>query len=429
MGVCGQIGVGFYIIGLRKMRKAYPVKRVGLYYWAGPGTERMIKLKYPGARVDRGSHRRAYDKKVLEDLKDKLGLTDVWVSYSWGFADEVEREDREFLRKRLDNFGELGLRTHVYVQGTNLVERNQEEDYWCRDYRGRLVPYHRGRLMACPNNPKFNALIKKRVERALGERVNGVFVDNVLMGLLPLTIANSYVSFFGCWCKYCQAKFKKEMGSGKLPRVFRKGSRILEEYKKFRVRSLVDLVGELSRTVRGEGFEFGTNSFDVKHESQLTYGTDLEKLVKLQDYLLFENHDLPRPLRNNVSIGKLGEKYSETPIFVVSYKRGIGREAQFRQGEFDAIYTESEELGYRPCYKGSEYVTGGMWHCLRGEELEKVKLTEGLDLEEVEREFLRLPGALARGVYNRAYVPMLRAYFENRLVRKAFDWAYYRAIG
>src|SRR5512145_311730 len=152
--------------------------RAGVYCWAGPGTERMIRLKYPQHKVDLWSLWHSYDADQLCQAKEKLGITDAWVSYSWGFSERTEQADYEFLRQHLGNFQRLGIRTHAYVQGTNLVTaEHPDQDYYCRDYRGRLIPYHRGRKLTCPNNPAFKAYIHRKVELALREDVDGVFVD------------------------------------------------------------------------------------------------------------------------------------------------------------------------------------------------------------------------------------------------------------
>ena len=133
--------------------------------------------------------------------RDKLGTTDAWVSYSWGFSEQTEQDDYQFLRDRLANFQRLGIKTHAYVQGTNLVwAEHQDADYYCRDYRGRLIPYHRGRKLTCPNNPAFRDYIHHKVALALCEDVDGVFVDNMHFGLFPLRIGKGRFTFFGCQC-------------------------------------------------------------------------------------------------------------------------------------------------------------------------------------------------------------------------------------
>ena len=154
--------------------------------------------------------------------------------------------------------------------------------------------------------------------------------------------------------------------------MFQLGSALFDAYMDFRVRCLMGLVRELADQVHASGKVFGTNSFDPRLEPRLFYGTDLQELAEAQDYLLFENHYLPTRKRSNAYLQPLVDPLS-TPVFVVSYKRGIGREKHYSQAEFDAVYSESQALGYVPCYKASEYTTKRVWHNLRFEQLQPVQ--------------------------------------------------------
>ena len=187
--------------------------KAGIYNWSGPGTVRMIELKYPGDKINHHSVLTAYDEDNLYHAQQKLGISDAWVSYSWGFHPSTEKPDYQFLRTKLKNFHKLGIRTHAYIQGPNLVyAEHQDRDYYCRSYNGQLIPYHRGRKMACVNNPYFKKYIEFKIGQALKEEVDGVFVDNCYFGQMPLMVGNKNVSFFGCNCQHCQKKFKQESG-------------------------------------------------------------------------------------------------------------------------------------------------------------------------------------------------------------------------
>jgi hypothetical protein len=71
-------------------------KRTGFYCWAGPGTIRMIKLKFFNPKIDRHSLMHSYDYNYLSKAKELFGITDVWATYSWGFSPETEKEDYKF---------------------------------------------------------------------------------------------------------------------------------------------------------------------------------------------------------------------------------------------------------------------------------------------------------------------------------------------
>lgn len=405
------------------------MKPAGMYNWAGPGTIRMIQLKYPGHRIDYTSLMNAYEPHQLEAAKGRLSVTDAWVTYSWGFNEQTEQADYQFIRQRLANFHKAGIRTHAYVQGFNLVlDDHLERDYWCRDYWGRFIPYHRGRKMACPNNPHFRAYLRHKVSLALEEDFDGVFVDNLFLGQMPLIVANRHVSFFGCACSYCQLKFKQEFGL-EIPMLYGLHTDELKAYQQFRVDSILSVAQELADLVHSRGKLFGSNVLDPKNDPQLYYGVDLDQLQPLQDYLLFENHDLPRLGRNNTHLKSLITRYSNKPIYIVSYKHGIGREPLFVQADFDAVYTESQRLGYSPAYKASEFTHNRTWLNYDFNSIEPVRLVPDLNLDElVERASKSLGFAPLAKLYSRSLVPFMETYYENRLMRRGFNWLYYRAI-
>jgi hypothetical protein len=402
--------------------------RAGVYCWAGPGTERMLRLKYPHHKIDRESLWRSYDYDQLLQARAKLGITDAWVSYSWGFSEQTEQPDYQFLRERLGNFQQLGIRTHAYVQGTNMVWADHPDvDYYCRDHRGRLIPYHRGRKLACPNNPAFRDYIHHKVSLAVDEDVDGVYVDNIHLGLFPVLLGKNRATFFGCQCPHCQARFKAEVGTA-IPGLFQQQSDLFQAYVDFRVRSLMGLVRELADEVQAAGKLFGTNSFDPRFDTRLFYGTDMQELAQVQDYLLFENHFLPSKKHSNAYLQPLVQPLGK-PVFVVSYHKGIGREKHYAQADFDAVYSESQALGYAPCYKASEYTRKGVWHNLQIEQLQPVRRieTRSKQTAAANSTMPKLPAGRWLGrAANRFYVPTMHRYYENMLIRRSMGWLYYR---
>ena len=405
-------------------------KRTGFYYWAGPGTIRMTRLKYPGARINVSNLLESYDYPVLKKAKDIFGLTDVWVTYSWGFSEATEQPDYAFIKAKLPNFKRLNLRTHAYVQGCNLVlAEHHDTDYYCRDFRDRLIPYHRGRKVTCPNNPQFREFMTRKIEKLLRLPFTGIYLDNIHMGQLPITVSQKWLTFFGCACAYCQQRFYKEYGRA-IPAYFNRETKVFHEYVQFRTQVMMEFVSSIAALVHSGGKEFGTNSFDPKYDPQLTYGTNLHFLEKLQDYLLFENHSLPDLLlqkRNNTYLLPL-LKRREKPVFIVSYRQGIGREPHYRQTDFDAIYTESKQLDYAPCYKASEFVTGKIWHNLFIDEFRQPRQFTAVRFLPHAIKHRNLRGRKLLKLYNQLYNPLLTALYEQRWARKFASPIYYYAL-
>lgn len=340
-------------------------QRVGIYAWGGPGTLRLLRTKYFSPRIDETSFLSLYEPETLQYFRDTYGVTDAWVTFSWGFSDEQEAEDRAFILEKLPNFQKLGIRTHAYVQGLNLVTDDfRSQDPFCRDWRGRHIPYSKGRSFTCPNNAAARNIIIDRVRAAAHLPFDGVFVDNLLFGLPPVTLRQDYLSFCGCSCVHCQNSFQKIFGYP-LPLAQKKSESVVRDYLRFRTQSVHSLVGDLSNIARTNNKEFGANLFDpVSHTPEALYGYSLPTLNTHLDYLLLENHHFPQKSRNNSGVSQLAHQHQK-PVFVVSYKKGISFDAEYSPADYHQLLAEGQTLGYSPCLKATEFFTRGQWHAAR----------------------------------------------------------------
>ncbi len=396
-------------------------KRAGAYYWAGPGTIRMIRQKFFRPRIDEEDLMRSYDLDRLSRLKDTLGLTDAWVTWSWGFSRATEAPDRSFLRRKLENFKRLGIRTHAYVQGTNLVfDEHKDADYYCRDDRGQLIPYHRGRKLCCPNNPAFRRYLVERVREACAEDVDGVFMDNLHFGQFPIPL-DGFITFFGCRCTHCATAFREATG-WEIPRIHHPNDARTKAYIRFRSDSMHALLGELRAVTRAAGKEFGSNGLDLNLDTNLFYGYDLQKLQDQQDYLLVENFNHPLGRRSNARLAPILET-ARVPVFIVSYKKTIGGHGAVSQRDLDAVHTESKILGYHPCYKCAEFTTDKVWHNLKTDALRPVREIElpAVKVPSTAKRSMPLAGRLLR-VINRMDRPMMERIYERRYARVLLGW-------
>ncbi len=340
------------------------VQSIGLYAWGGPGTIRLLKVKYHSPHIDEASYLRLYEPDTLAAARQKLGVTDMWVTYSWGFADDTERQDRRYIVERLPGFQQQGIHTHAYIQGLNVVTGEfAGQDIFCRDAHGHLLPYSKGRALTCPNNPQARAIILDRVGAACREDFSGIFIDNILFGLPPFFVRRDYTSFFGCSCRHCRASFRAQYGYA-LPPDSKTGEQQITDYLDFRRRSVLSLLEEAAGICHAAHKRFGVNLYDpISHTPEVYFGYRLADLVPLLDYYLVENHALGKPGGlDNTHLRPLIA--ADKPVFVVSYRHGIGQEAAYRPSDLDAIWSEAAALGYAPCLKATEYTTRGIWHTL-----------------------------------------------------------------
>lgn len=347
--------------------------RVGYYCWAGPGTIDMLRVKYFSPELDQASIMNSYEYTYLKKIKDLFGITDFWATYSWGFSNNHELQHKKFLLDKLHHFKSLDIDVHAYVQGTNLVYKDfAQEHFWARDNYNRLIPYFRGRKVCCVNNPHFQRFFKKKLEEAISKPFAGIFIDNVQMGQMTIPVHNKPLTFYGCACRYCQKKYTRLTG-GDLLKDWRDRGEKGQRYKKFRVNSTHAFLTMCSKLVKASGKCFGTNSYDPKFDSRLTYGFDPIFLSTIQDYLLFETHSFPKyGISKNAHIDSIAQSIS-VPVFNLSYYQGIGREEAFTQEDIDALFSETQQYTYNLLLKGSEFTTQNVWHNLRVDAYKKPK--------------------------------------------------------
>lgn len=407
--------------------------RVGLYLWGGPGTIRMIRLKFFDPAIDEASVMRCYDYDYLARMRDTFGITDVWATYSWGFSDEREIEDRAFLISKIDNFKRLGLRLHAYIQGTNLVYRDFPGiDWWARDEQNRLVPYHRGRKVVCPNNPGFRSYIASKIHRMGGLGFDGVFMDNIQMGQLAMGARHRPLAFAGCACEYCKTLFEGASGN-EIPHRLRNDA-VSRTYLAFRIASTTSFLKAAAAQAHAASLQFGSNSFDPSFDTEIVFGTNLGEVARAQDYLFFENHAFPRRgVSHNLPAEQIAREVRK-PVFVVSYIHGIGRDDAPTQDELNAWRGERQIATFNSCLKGSEFVTDGVWHNLDPFAYE-APVPAPVRLEAPSRKQPgRYLGAVSRllppvGIAVRhSYNPLMTRFMEGRRMRAYLDRIYHATI-
>lgn len=408
--------------------------RIGYYCWAGPGTIRMIKVKYFDPQIDAASLMTSYDYDYLARLKDLFGITDFWGTYSWGFSDQTEVEDRRFLIDRVENFKRLNIRLHAYIQGPNLVyDEFPDKNWWARDERGRLIPYYKGRRMCSIHSDEYLDYVVRKIQDTHNLGFDGIYVDNIQHGQLGVPNKPGELPFVFCGdaSEFARERFRQSTGLS-LPNDLEKDPGLTRAYLDFRVDENVRYVGLLADAAHAGGMAFGTNFYDPKFDPTYIYAIDLERMAALQDYLLFENHSLPSSdgKINNLYIEELIEQHNiQKPVFVVSYRNGVGMAPQSTQEELDNVFSEGAVARFRLCLKGSEFTTRNVWHNLHLDDYESPQQDKVLprvhDPSNLWALFLALKFPPFRWLLKRYYNPIYRIAFEERffffLVKIVYD--------
>ncbi|MFW5692411.1 MAG: hypothetical protein ACOCX3_03580 [Chloroflexota bacterium] len=409
----------------------------GYYCWGGPGTIRMIGVKEFAPRIDEHSLLTCYDYDYVARVQELFGVTDYWVMYSWGFADATEAEDRRFIAERIDNFKRLGIRVHGYIQGPNLVyDEFPQVDWWARDHRHRRITYYRGRHMCSIHHEGYAQYVLNKIRGTYDLGFDGIFVDNIQHGQLGVPAAEGRMPFVFCgdYSPAARAAFRAETGQD-IPTDLELDPDLTRLYLDFRARANEAFIGRLAEATHEGGMVFGTNFYDPKFHSLYTYGIDLKRMSDLQDYVLFENHSLPRHdgKRHNGYIEDIVAQHDiDKPVFLVSYENGVGMAPQFRQEQIDNLFSEAARSRFHLCLKGSEFTTKGVWHCLYLDDITPPAREKVLPRQANVADTKRLETLLAlwplRQIIKRYYNPITTMVFEWRIFRVMLKVIYDLAI-
>lgn len=336
-----------------------------MYALGGPATIDLLKEKYPHPKINENSFHEVYSKGYLKRAQKTLGLTDLWVSYCWGFSSQREKAHKEYIRKKLPLLKGLGLKTYGYVQGLNAVTEDfKSQDIFCVSSSGVLLPYSKNRHLICSNKDQARDLLLARIEDATKEDFDNIYVDNIMFGISPLNVSVQGITSFGCHCKDCKKEFKRTY-TYDLPKGNLIDKKVIRDFLNFREKTTTKIVSEMSMIAHGAGKGFGVNLYDpFFHDPLIFFGYSFDSIRKYLDYYLFENHGIQKDGSvDNTHLVPLIQKTAK-PVFVISYKDGIGIDGQYPQETVDAIFSEGTSLGYSPCLKTSEYKTNGVWHTL-----------------------------------------------------------------
>lgn len=403
-----------------------PLDRIGLYLWGGPGMIRMNKVKYFAVRQDEDSIMHSYDADYLTRIKDLFGITDLWVTYSWGFSEATEAEDYAFLLKHLPEMKKLGFRVHAYVQGPNLVYREfPQATWWARDEKQRPITYYKGRWVCSIHDENYVEFVENKIKKTYGLGFDGIFIDNMQHGQLGVPMPDGMKPFVFCGdaSPIAQAAFKAETGAY-IPDDFERDPALTDAYLEFRVRANTNYVARLSEIVRAGGMEIGCNFYDPKFDPYYTYGIDIKAMEPHLDYILFENHSLPTSdgAKHNAYVEDfIRENNISVPVFVVSYAQGVGIEPQFTQEQIDNLFSEGKNANFHLCMKGGEFTTRRRWHSLYLDGLttpnrDKILPRQARNLDSGLVNAL-VNNPLARRLLKKYYNPIYTAAFERRSLR------------
>ena len=336
-----------------------------VYFWAGPTTVWMNRLKFMDAPVNEAVHLEGHGPDAAR-LLVQAGFNWAYLMYNWGFPPEQDSEQHETFRDAVRIFHEAGLRVFGYVQLSNCVYAGSylEKDWYAQDQRGQPIYYYTGRYMTCWLNPEWREQLRQRVRGVVEAGADGVFLDNPWMGQHTISLLDTWVSGSGCYCPRCREAYAQSSGGLSIPDTLDAHDPPSQQYLSWRVDVVWQLIGELADYARSlrPGVVVAENVYDAINRNHYTdFGVDLRRAAEVSDVVMIENHSLPRlapdatPVVNSITCKAARAWSGDTPVTTDPYIGGIGFDPVYSPRQFRRAVAEGAACGTATVVKGTEF--------------------------------------------------------------------------
>jgi len=336
-----------------------------VYFWAGPATVRMNRLKFMDAPVNETVHLEAHTSEAARRLA-QAGFNWAYLMYNWGFPPMQEAEQWASFRRAVGAFHEAGVRVFGYVQLSNCVYRGSHaaKDWYARDRWGRFIHYYTGRYMTCWLHPEWREQLHQRVREVVEAGADGVFLDNPWMGLHAVSLLGTWVTGAGCACPRCQEVYTQASGGRPIPKPLDPADLHTQHYLAWRAGVVWDLVGELAETARSlcPNVVVAENVYDaINCNHYAEFGVDLRRAARISDVVMIEDHSLPHlasdgtPVANAITCKAARAWSGDTPVTTDPYLAGIGFDPVYTPRQFRRAVAEGAACGTATVVKGTEF--------------------------------------------------------------------------
>jgi len=336
-----------------------------VYFWAGPATVRMNRLKFMDVPVNEAVHLEAHTPDAARRLA-QAGFNWAYLMYNWGFPPEQEAEQWASFRQAVRVFHEASIRVFGYVQLSNCVYlgSHTEKDWYARDQWGQFIHYYTGRYMTCWLHPEWREQLCQRVREVVKASADGVFLDNPWMGLHTLSLFGTWVTGAGCYCPRCQDSYAQVSSGRPIPEQLDPKDPHTQHYLTWRAEVVWQLIAELAETARSlrPGVVVAENVYDaINCNHYAEFGVDLRQAARISDVVMIEDHSLPHvasdgtPVVNGITCKAARAWSGDAPVTTDPYIAGIGFDPVYTPRQFRRAVAEGAACGTATVVKGTEF--------------------------------------------------------------------------
>lgn len=322
-----------------------------LTLWGGPGTRRLLRLTFPGSKVDDKAHDMAHSIEGAEKVA-ALGFNWVQLVFSWGFAPEIEAGDWESFRSAVQHYHRAGIRVMGCIQASNCVYQGSytNRDWYALDAKGHKIYCFTGRFYTSLLNSTWQDEIRARIQTLVETEADGIYFDNPWQGGIGHDIAEMPLGPIGSYDEHSRAAYARAFGGAEIPLILDVRQPEVQQYLRWRAETAISVLQkwiDVARTLN-PSLAISANNFDaIARNSYVAMGMDLAGQADIQNVATVEAFSWPRIRENDtvvanaITIGAAQARCGKVPVSTKPYEHGIGFERMWPAHEFRRTIAES----------------------------------------------------------------------------------------
>ncbi|MBZ0318588.1 MAG: hypothetical protein K8L91_19395 [Anaerolineae bacterium] len=337
-----------------------------IYLWGGPGTRRMLRIKFMNAPVDDKIYDLAHSIEGAE-MVAQMGFNWAFLAFNWGFPPEIEEQDWESFRSAVIHYHKAGVKIFGYVQSSNCVYQGSyiEKDWYALDPYGRKIPYFRGRYYTSLSNATWLAEVRERVRKIIEAGVDGIFFDNAWVGGTGIDVAEMPLGPIGAYDEHSRRAYSNAFNGAEIPLVLDTRDAATRQYLRWRADIAAAAVRDWSQTARdlNPSVVITANNYDViASNSYVAMGVDIENMASVQDVMIVPSFALPRLQEDNsvvanaITIGAVQSRVGNKPVATLPQRDGVGVERMATAKQLSRAMAESAALNAPMVVNGTGYL-------------------------------------------------------------------------
>ncbi len=337
-----------------------------IYFWAGPGTSRMNRLKFMGNKVDDSIHTLAHTHEGAARIA-AMGFNWVYLTCNWGFPPEIEAEDWESFRQAVEIYHAHNLKVFGYIQTSNCVYKGsyKHKAWYALDPDGKKIPYYTGRYFTCLNHPEWVAEVRDKIRIVVEAHADGVFFDNPWVGGGGVEWLDAIWGVVGSYSEHSRRAYAEAFNGAELPTALDIEDPITQQYLKWRAGVMTSVMAGWATYARelNPHIKISANNIDaINRNAFVELGMDLPALAEHQDIVMIENFAMPRVLEhggsasNAIVLGAAKAHTNGTAVSSISYEKGIGFEEVWHENVFARALMEGAAMKAPIVTKGTEFL-------------------------------------------------------------------------